>query len=368
MIDLSSTNMLSHKALSGSADIAMGDMTNWATPLFSRNQVDRAGFAISGKIDNVDLDWAIEVINNWRSSHSYPLINFHINLRQKVRNIQNEIIVAQRIKRIESIVAKLQKYSTQLTQMQDIGGCRAVLNSPSKVNDLLASYKRSRFNHTLKSQKDYISDPKADGYRGHHLIFQYQSLPNQITSYDKLRIEIQIRTKLQHAWATAVEAVGIFTGQALKSNQGDKDWLRLFSLMSGEIAAIEKCPSVPGVPSNAAMRKKEISSLVKKLNALQKLSHYQTTLKHTSDFSNKNDRYYLVIFNFDDNTVAVQGFGRNRSQEANDAYTAAETRRSVAQRNVVLVSVDSMKALKKAYPNYFLDTEKFRQLLMQAID
>jgi len=45
---------------------------------------------------------------------------------------------------------------------------------------------------------------------------------------------------LQHAWATAVEAVGIFTKQALKSNIGDGEWLRLFALMSSEIAVMRR--------------------------------------------------------------------------------------------------------------------------------
>jgi ppGpp synthetase/RelA/SpoT-type nucleotidyltranferase len=98
------------------------------------------------------------------------------------------------------------------------------------VKKLTDSYRKSRFSHILKSEKDYIVSPKPDGYRGIHLIYQYKALERQNKAYDKLRIEIQIRTNLQHIWATAVEAVGIFTREALKSNVGNKDWLRLFAL------------------------------------------------------------------------------------------------------------------------------------------
>src|SRR5207249_1633670 len=139
-----------------------------------------------------------------------------------------------------------------LTQMQDIGGCRAVVNSVDEVTKLVASYGRSRFAHEFRSEKDYIETPKEDGYRSHHLIYQYKAKLGQNNSYDKLRIEIQLRTVLQHAWATAVEAVGIFTKQALKANVGNKDWLRLFALMGSEIAALEHTSLVPGTPASEA--------------------------------------------------------------------------------------------------------------------
>jgi ppGpp synthetase/RelA/SpoT-type nucleotidyltranferase len=141
------------------------------------------------------LEWAIGVINNWRSSHSYPLLNFRINLRRKVKTIEANALVAQRIKRLQSIKAKLQRESSmQLSQMQDIGGCRAVLRSVKQVERLVESYRKSSFAHLFKGEKNYIAHPKGDGYRGHHLIYQYKSLPNQNSAYDKLRIEVQIRT------------------------------------------------------------------------------------------------------------------------------------------------------------------------------
>jgi ppGpp synthetase/RelA/SpoT-type nucleotidyltranferase len=78
--------------------------------------------------------------------------------------------------------------------------------------------------HTLVgSGKDYIQNPKPDGYRSIHLIFRYVgTAPNN--AWDRLRVEMQLRSQHQHAWATALEAVDIFTKQALKANQGDVNW------------------------------------------------------------------------------------------------------------------------------------------------
>jgi hypothetical protein len=82
------------------ADLALlDDMPNWAVPDYSRNQVDKAGFAlIAPEVDLLDLAWAYTVIDNWRAAHSYPLLNFRINLRQKLKSICKNAVVAQRIK------------------------------------------------------------------------------------------------------------------------------------------------------------------------------------------------------------------------------------------------------------------------------
>lgn len=156
----------------------------WAVPEYSRNQVDKAGFALVDPDADADaLASAYAIINNWRSSHSYPLNTFQINLRTKIKTLKRPVLVAQRIKRLDSIKSKIERSQTrtiQLSQMQDIGGCRAVLPAVSDIERLVASYRASRFKHELRGEKNYILSPKKDGYRCHHLIYQYFNLPNQI--------------------------------------------------------------------------------------------------------------------------------------------------------------------------------------------
>jgi len=60
---------------------------------------------------------------------------------------------------------------------------------------------------------------------------------------------MQIRSQLQHAWATAVETVGTFLQQALKSSQGDEGWQRFFALMGNAMAMRERRPPVPNTPT-----------------------------------------------------------------------------------------------------------------------
>jgi Region found in RelA / SpoT proteins len=96
----------------------------------------------------------------------------------------------------------------QLARMQDIGGIRAILGTMKKVRRLERVYRERKLQHELVSSKDYIAEPKTDGYRGIHLIYRYKNL--QESSYNGLLLELQLRTKLQHAWATAVETMGTF--------------------------------------------------------------------------------------------------------------------------------------------------------------
>lgn len=102
--------------------------------------------------------------------------------------------------------------------MQDLGGCRAVLPDLNGVYSVAQSFLRAQHKHKLIRQDDYVLKPKPSGYRGVHLVYSYRS--DRTETWNGLAIEIQIRSQLQHAWATAVETVGLFTNQARKSSMG----------------------------------------------------------------------------------------------------------------------------------------------------
>lgn len=109
----------------------------WSEPLFDVQAVNRAGKVLARSaaedIENWSVDeWtayeeAIAVVNNWRSSHSYPLNTFQVNLRNVGRKFEKDVLIAQRIKRLSSIRHKLDRFpNMRLSQMQDLGGCRAI--------------------------------------------------------------------------------------------------------------------------------------------------------------------------------------------------------------------------------------------------
>src|SRR5207249_3848889 len=93
---------------------------------------------------------ALTVINNWRSSHSFPLNTFQVSLRHHVKEIDPRGLVAQRIKRLSSIHTKLRRFSwLKLSEMQDIGGCRAIVSSIRRVDALVKLYKKGDLKHSL---------------------------------------------------------------------------------------------------------------------------------------------------------------------------------------------------------------------------
>src|SRR2546430_5146054 len=219
-----------------------------SVPKASKGQINKAGEILSSsdKSDAIAVLSAWELAAAWRACHAYPINTFQATLRTKLRGNFVDPIVAQRLKRMPTIIGKLVRYpSMKLTTMQDIGGLRAVLKSVAEAEKLADIYEnKSRFLHELIDRKNYIDEPRSeDGYRSIHLIYKYKN--EHYSAYDGLRLELQIRSRIQHKWATAVETMGTFLGQALKSRQGDQEWLDFFALTLSAFAHIGKRPPVP---------------------------------------------------------------------------------------------------------------------------
>jgi hypothetical protein len=326
----------------------------YATLQFSRAEYNNAGRNFASNVgDSADC---LAIIDNFRASHAHPLNTFHTTLKYRAHKLAPKALVVQRIKRLDSIAAKLRaKDSMRLTQMQDIGGCRAVMPSVQLVRRLETIYLTSPLVHTLSNNKDYIAEPKATGYRGIHLMYTFAGASSP---YAGLKIEIQIRTALQHKWATAVEAAETFTGQALKSNLGSEEWRRFFALMSSVFALREGCPTVPGTSDNFLVLCEEIRQLNASHHMATVFAAYRAILPRVEQ--QKNARYFLVRLEPENRKVFVRGYRKEESMQAHHAYTHAESLVPAGSSvRVVLVSVSSINSLKKAYPNYFLDTEQF---------
>jgi ppGpp synthetase/RelA/SpoT-type nucleotidyltranferase len=357
----------------------VGDDMAWAIPQYSKKEVDNAGEFLAHMKDHMPDtkdDWSefieqmqemFTVIGNWRSIHSFPLNTFQNGLRKKAKHIDPESLIAQRIKRLSSIGAKLVRFpSMQLSQMQDIGGCRAIVPSVAQVRELAFLYKSTQFKHKLVRFDDYIEMPKTSGYRGVHLVYRYNS--DRKETYNGLKIEVQIRSKLQHAWATAVETIGTFVKQALKSSQGEEDWLRFFALMGSAIAFRERTFMVPHTPGKAEL-KRELARYVTKLNVEGHLHTYGAALKTLENSTAGDAHYFLLKLDPNAQLTTVTGYKFNELERASKDYLDVE-QEIVGQpgADAVLVAVESVNALRRAYPNYFLDTHVFIAAVKQAIE
>lgn len=332
---------------------------------YSKKQINKAGDILRNHDSTYEeLFWAVEVLGNLREMYVHPLNAFQTTLRRKMKVADEGAMASQRLKRIPSIAAKLARTpGMQLARMQDIGGLRAVVKSIDAVRDLEQSYVNNglnRFKHILKSQKDYIALPKDSGYRGIHLVYQYQGGTN--AHHNGLLLEIQIRTKLQHAWATAVETMGTFVGQSIKSSEADQAWNDYFSLVGSAFAIMEGCPQVP---CYAHLSHKETFRAVveqtEKLQVIDKLLAFRVAI---GDIASNAGSYHLLVLDTSSENVTVKSFGLRRITEATEEYLEWEKRAEGNQyMQVVLVSTESVGNLKAAYPSYFLDAGEFVKYL-----
>ncbi len=329
----------------------------WEVPRYSKSQINKAGFVIADPTSPKDeREKAITILNNWRAAHAYPLQVICSNLRKR----NPDAIVVQRLKRLESIMGKLERFpDMNLYRMQDLGGCRVILDTIEQVYDSVCNYKSSRIRHIQKREYDYIKSPKTSGYRSYHMVYQFQS--DKKETYNKnLLIEIQFRTKLQHIWATAVEMMGIYTKSNLKSSQGNKDILRFFTLVSSLFAIKEEMPICPNTSNWADELINEIMEIDKRSNILIKLKAINQAIQSTEKIKKTNlkNGFYLLILNYKDSSLKIYSFRQSDFEIAARTYSKIETE-FIESADVVLVSVKSFDILKTAYPNYFVDISEF---------
>lgn len=348
-------------------------MTRKPIEIPSKNKVNLAGEILkTSKYSISDYNTALNIANQWRTAHVYPINTFQAHLRNVLRGY-NDAIAAQRLKRMPTIIDKLRRHpNMRLSTMQDIGGVRAVVKEIKDVYRLVDYYENTpRFTHISKDKKDYIKNPKPDGYRGVHLIYRYHNTLARTESAkicEGLMVEVQIRSIEQHIWATAVEAVGMILNQSFKTHGGDTKWREFFELMSSAFAiaeegnVLEKHTNIEPIEIYKAIDKK-----VRDLKVFDVLSGYSTAVNIIDQKANSSSFYHLVKLDIVEKKIYIKGFSKKDYRIALDAYLSEEKQHTEGQ-DVVLVSAGQLKELKSAYPNYFLDIKKFKDRIRVILE
>lgn len=339
-------------------------IATWETPKYSKSEINKAGKIIADKTSTKkERQDALKILNNWRSSHAYPLQVIASNLRNKNPNS----IVVQRLKRLDSITGKIERFpKMDLYRMQDLGGCRVIVNSVDEVYLAINKYKNSGIRHILKREYDYIQNPKESGYRSYHMIYQFHS--DRKETYNKnMLIEIQFRTKLQHIWATAVEMMGIYTKSNLKSSQGNEDILRFFTLVSSILALKENTPVCPNTSESKEKLIKEIKKLDLKHNIVSTISGLNVAIDFDEKKVIQKNNYYILILDYTRRRMRIKSFNNKNVEIATKVYNQLESKLE-SDKNIVLVSASSFDSLRVAYPNYFTDIQEFVDMMRSLYD
>ena len=309
---------------------------------------------------------AFAVANSWRDSHAFPMLSIRLSALYHLRGTPR--ISAARLKRMPAVRGKLRRLRwLNFDEMQDLGGCRIILPTIADVQDLSATLKKV-FRHELAKEDDYILKPKKSGYRSHHLIWRYAGRRHNEV-FDGRSIELQVRTSLQHAWATTIEAVGLYRGEPLKSFQGSDEWLRFFTLMSADFAASEACAIPDGTPDTDA-RHREIRELAKELNAVSILETVSNAFQGSDIPLDQGYKpsHFLIRYNRATRKVSVIPYDmRSKATHSYDLAEAPANQSESDNESIVLVEVGKIESLRDAYPNYFGDVERFKGHLKEIV-
>lgn len=327
---------------------------------YSRKSLDKAGRAL---LDPFTRGEVIDIVSDWRMTHIPVLREFVEELTEHLNS--NGIPFAfysQRVKRMTSIIDKLRNNPDMgLGGLQDIGGARFVFDSIDEVEhckDIILKFVPTHFTHVKTT--DYIAVPKPSGYRSIHYIYQYHSENKDL---DGLKIELQIRTRLEHSWAMAVETASLISRTSLKANIEDGSiWREFFKLVSAIFAQCEGCAVAEEFETYTQEEYcRKYLEYIEKHKLLDQLSALRVTV-NSGDLSDTADGYCVLSINFKERIVSFRTYLSEEESKATNVFAQLEQTID-SDEAVLLVSLAKMREIREAYPSYFLDTKEFLSAL-----
>ena len=350
----------------------------------SRRAATKAGRGICLGAENIgenQYENDVLVAQQWRAQHVKPSQKCFGVLLDAVSSIPNAVCTY-RLKRFSSIMNKLRRPGThfELGALDDIGGCRVIVDSPSQVDQVVLVLKSNLDFKGRNPEKDYIREPQKSGYRSHHL---FAVVEDEGARY---RVEIQVRTRLEHYWATAVEAMSEIYGHDYKSpplpkeeESMDAERREFLTAVSALFALREGTSPVPGSEGLAA------NDVIRRLKSLSCLDQLMIDLRASADSVFQPDAIddgggglFLLEFSRENQNLDVERFAVSELRDALRRYDSLErdiegfTREKRncidgggAYDNVVLSYAQNPEQLSVAYPNYSANVNLFTDMLKQ---
>jgi ppGpp synthetase/RelA/SpoT-type nucleotidyltranferase len=302
----------------------------------TKTQVNKLGKKIRDKIkvgENPSVE-LLEDLQEYRTSFKKDISSVFNDISDIAKNVRKDSVISFRIKRIESILSKIERQPTMsLGNMGDIAGCRIITYSESSLNKVI---KVLNVNYKCVSFNDYLVSSKDDGYRGYHLYIESPLKNNKI-------IEIQVRTVQGHKWASMVEIIDILYNLKIKEGQKHQDFQRFHLLQSNKAyLSLEE--------------KKEMMKIDDKYNIHNKLNEVfiKNNLKIRRDWLNvsPNKNAYFIIEVDKNKTSTITAF--ESYEEAEIKYF--EKFKIANNSNFVLTHIEkpNFKRLCMAYASYVL--------------
>ncbi len=324
--------------------------------MYSKTEIDRAGRALSKgqfKTENEELESEI-IFDDYRQAHLQPLTETTHQLQTWLSNFDRQYYIAQRLKRKPQILRKMHRFSVRLTQLQDIGGNRVIVDTNDDVEALrrfLRDHVKQDSHIELVRETDYRALGRDDtGYRALHMIL----------SVSGVKVELQLRSRAQHYWAEAIERTSVIYGHHLKENAGDQRVIDYFKSLSYVFFEFE-CRREPTPQEKIDLDgKRELAESIiedtKKGNLLH--SHINDDVLYTLTAVEEGQKgrinNWILIFDWNSGCfVNWESISRNPG-EAYQAYSRNENfYREVDGYEVVLVGSSDVSMIRRTHSHYF---------------
>lgn len=177
----------------------------------------------------------IEHLEEYRKDFLIPLTNIYNLVNKEAHQVHKGNVSSFRIKKIETIVSKLKRMEkskndrTGLKQIYDIAGCRFIVDSVKQLYELKSNLEKelNSLSHLSFKVKDKTISLDKGGYKAIHFVISCNNFkPSR-------KVEVQLRTKEQHSWATLVEIVDVvFRTKIKEGDYSDYDLFRFLKLYS----------------------------------------------------------------------------------------------------------------------------------------
>lgn len=304
--------------------------------------------------------------SEFRKGHDKILSNFRSRLNNQLCKEENKnVIFAQRLKKRETIINKLQDRHTEmdLLRMHDIAGMRLIFPNISLLqkfrNTFVASPGKKYIRTNELDKYNYIKNPrKITGYRGIHDIYE-EKTEDSI----KMHMELQYRTKIQHAWSTTLEIWDSSFNRKAKFEHETIEVSSFFRYVSELFARkLERSSFMPELSDYELFKK--IIYLDGKLGIIAKLRKVKKADYQLSPYNVENKYILLQKMIKEDVILNIKVTETQDINKNFDLYKDLER----LYNDVVMVQVKHpQKFLNKAYNNYYNDLSEFFRYYSNAI-
>lgn len=318
--------------------------------------------------DMLELEGAFD---EYRKSHLEPLSETTLELQAWLNEYGHDYYIAQRLKRKPQIIRKLNRLSVRLTQLQDIGGCRIIVENNCLIDQII-EFLKGKISETGTLKINHITDYREQGrditgYRSVHLLLERSGK----------KLELQLRSRIQHYWAESIERTSVIYGYHLKESDGDPKVISYFQKLSDAFYEIESGRS-PSTRSrlDIDLAKSEAERIIREKNPSKAIDSYVNediirTLIETEKRNPSPINNWIIVFDWSSGQFVCWDIVGRTPDEAIEAYVRYENQFPVEQNfEVVLIGSSRVATVRKTHSHYFgiEDYDRILESLDESIE